>query len=164
MTFLIVFLIENTHNRDTAALQIKIDQLGWPVEDPHNALLDLEKLDDDILDGLRKRYERLASKARPRASRAANSTPIGPRSSLSDREWFGAERSMRGHPVVKGRTVDLFRTPAVYWISTCARSPVGPRASIRTRRGKPCGTEPASVPIRVERAAGLRSLLRISTD
>jgi low affinity Fe/Cu permease len=64
VTFLMVFLIQNTQNRDTAALQIKIDELIRAVEGAHNALLDLEELDDDVLDALRKRYERLATKAR----------------------------------------------------------------------------------------------------
>lgn len=64
VTFLMVFLIQNTQNRDTAALQIKIDELIRAVDGAHNALLDLEELDDDILDNLRARYGRLATKAR----------------------------------------------------------------------------------------------------
>src|SRR5438093_8851776 len=64
ITFLMVFLIQNTQNRDTAALQIKIDELIRATEGAHNALLDLEELDDDILYRLRTRYERFATQAR----------------------------------------------------------------------------------------------------
>lgn len=64
ITFLMVFLIQNTQNRDSAALQIKVDELIRAVEGAHNALLDLEELDDEVLDGMRRRYEKLAVRAR----------------------------------------------------------------------------------------------------
>src|SRR5215217_7476359 len=64
ITFLMVFLIQNTQNRDTEALQIKLDELIRAVENAHNALLDLEELDDDELDLIRKDYLELAKKAR----------------------------------------------------------------------------------------------------
>lgn len=64
VTFLMVFLIQNTQNRDTEALQIKIDELIRATENAHNALLDLEELDEQKLDKFRKRYEALAKEAR----------------------------------------------------------------------------------------------------
>jgi len=64
ITFLMVFLIQNTQNRDTEALQIKMDELIRAMENAHNALLDLEELDDDELDLIRKDYLELAKKAR----------------------------------------------------------------------------------------------------
>ena len=64
ITFLMVFLIQNTQNRDTEALQIKLDELIRAVESAHNALLDLEELDDDELDLIRKDYLDLAKTAR----------------------------------------------------------------------------------------------------
>jgi low affinity Fe/Cu permease len=64
ITFLIVFLIQNTQNRDTEAIQIKLDELIRAVESAHNALLDLEELDDDELDAIRKDYLELAKVAR----------------------------------------------------------------------------------------------------
>ncbi len=64
ITFLMVFLIQNTQNRDTEALQIKMDELIRAVENAHNALLDLEELDDEELDRIRKDYLELAKKAR----------------------------------------------------------------------------------------------------
>jgi len=64
ITFLMVFLIQNTQNRDTEAIQIKLDELIRALESAHNALLDLEELDDDELDLIRKDYLDLAKKAR----------------------------------------------------------------------------------------------------
>src|SRR5207342_3233875 len=64
ITFLMVFLIQNTQNRDTQAMQIKLDELIRVVEGAHYALLDLEELDEDTLDRFRTRYEALAEKAR----------------------------------------------------------------------------------------------------
>jgi low affinity Fe/Cu permease len=64
ITFLMVFLIQNTQNRDTAAIQIKLDELIRATQGAHNALLDLEELDEDALAAFRLRYERLAAAAR----------------------------------------------------------------------------------------------------
>jgi low affinity Fe/Cu permease len=64
VTFLMVFLIQNTQNRDTYALQVKLDELIRAMEGAHNALLDLEELDEVQLDRIRANYEKLAEKAR----------------------------------------------------------------------------------------------------
>jgi low affinity Fe/Cu permease len=64
ITFLMVFLIQNTQNRDTEAMQIKLDELIRATQGAHNALLDLEELDEAELDEFRTRYERLAQTAR----------------------------------------------------------------------------------------------------
>ena len=64
VTFLMVFLIQNTQNRDSAAMQIKLDELIRAVAGAHNALLDLEELDERSLDRVRERYEALARRAR----------------------------------------------------------------------------------------------------
>ena len=66
ITFLMVFVIQNTQNRDTAAMHIKIDELIRVTQRPRNVLLDLEELDDRTLDLLRKDYEKLAHKAKSR--------------------------------------------------------------------------------------------------
>jgi low affinity Fe/Cu permease len=63
VTFLVVFLIQNTQNRDGAALQIKLDELIRAMEGAHNAFLDLEELPEDQLEVFRKRYQELARKA-----------------------------------------------------------------------------------------------------
>jgi low affinity Fe/Cu permease len=64
VTFLMVFLIQNSQNRDSEAVQIKLDELIRAIEGAENALLDLEELDECELDEMRKRYLRLAEQAR----------------------------------------------------------------------------------------------------
>ena len=64
ITFLMVFLIQATQNRDTEALQVKIDELIRATEGAHNVLLDLEELDEIELDRIRGAYENLAAEAR----------------------------------------------------------------------------------------------------
>jgi low affinity Fe/Cu permease len=64
ITFLMVFLIQNTQNRDTEAIQVKLDELIRATQGAHNALLDLEELEEESLDAFRARYEALAAAAR----------------------------------------------------------------------------------------------------
>ncbi len=64
VTFLMVFLIQNTQNRDTAAMHIKLDELIRAIDGAHNALLDLEEMEDKDLDLMRKDYEKLAADSR----------------------------------------------------------------------------------------------------
>ena len=64
VTFLMVFLIQNTQNRDTEAMQIKLDELINAVKGANNALLDLEELDEKTLDSIRRHYLSTAAKAR----------------------------------------------------------------------------------------------------
>src|SRR4030042_7208750 len=61
VTFLMVFLIQNTQNRDTEAIQVKLDELIRATNGAHNALLDLEELDEETLNAFRTKYEALAS-------------------------------------------------------------------------------------------------------
>jgi len=64
VTFLMVFLIQNTQNRDTEAIQLKLDELIRATQGAHNALLDLEEIDDERLAAYKKIYCRLAAEAR----------------------------------------------------------------------------------------------------
>src|SRR5688500_5101529 len=64
VTFLMVFLIQNTQNRDTEALQVKLDEIIRSLDGAHNALLDLEDLDEVELSKIRQTYVALADKAR----------------------------------------------------------------------------------------------------
>ncbi len=68
VTFLMVFLIQNTQNRDTEAIQIKLDELIRATQGAHNALIDLEELEGDQLDAFQARYQSLATAARLRLS------------------------------------------------------------------------------------------------
>ena len=64
VTFLMVFLIQNTQNRDSQALQLKLDELIRVTRGAHNALLDLEELEDEELALIRRQYGDLAARAR----------------------------------------------------------------------------------------------------
>ena len=64
VTFLMVFLIQNTQNRDSEAMQVKLDELIRATKGAQNALLDLEELEEEELDVIRDRYERIAERAR----------------------------------------------------------------------------------------------------
>ena len=59
VTFLMVFLIQNTQNRDARAIHLKLDELIRSVHAAHNDMIDIEKLSDDELRELAKRYERI---------------------------------------------------------------------------------------------------------
>jgi low affinity Fe/Cu permease len=64
VTFLMVFLIQSTQNRDTEAIQVKLDELIRAVGHARNELLDLEELEECDLDELKKTFTELAKKAR----------------------------------------------------------------------------------------------------
>ena len=64
VTFLMVFLIQNTQNRDSAAVHLKLDELIRAAAGAQDALLDLEELAEPDLERLRARYEALARRAR----------------------------------------------------------------------------------------------------
>jgi low affinity Fe/Cu permease len=64
VTFLMVFLIQNTQNRDSEAMHVKLDELIRATKGAHKALLDLEELEDEELDAKHAEYEELAKKAR----------------------------------------------------------------------------------------------------
>jgi low affinity Fe/Cu permease len=64
ITFLMVFLIQNTQNRDTEAIQLKLDELIRATQGAHNALLDLEELEQENLHAFKTKYLKLAKAAR----------------------------------------------------------------------------------------------------
>ena len=64
VTFLMVFVIQNTQNRDGEAVQIKLDELIRAIDGAHNSLLDLEELTEGELDHVRNEYLDLAEEAR----------------------------------------------------------------------------------------------------
>jgi low affinity Fe/Cu permease len=64
ITFLMVFLIQSTQNRDSEAMQVKLDELIHVMKGAQNALLDLEELEEEELDHIREGYQRIAERAR----------------------------------------------------------------------------------------------------
>jgi low affinity Fe/Cu permease len=76
VTFLMVFLIQNTQNRDSEAMQVKLDELIRVIEGAHNALLDLEELEEKDLDRIRDSYEKLAERARADMQHGKDDTDV----------------------------------------------------------------------------------------
>jgi low affinity Fe/Cu permease len=64
VTFLMVFLIQNTQNRDAQAIQVKLDELIRCTTGAHNALLNLEELEEDELSAICVEYKKIAERAR----------------------------------------------------------------------------------------------------
>jgi low affinity Fe/Cu permease len=76
VTFLMVFLIQNTQNRDSRAMQLKLDELIRATEGAHNAVLDLEELTEEDLMRIRQLYCALAARARTNLERGLLDTDI----------------------------------------------------------------------------------------
>lgn len=79
VTFLVVFLIQNTQNRDAKAIHLKLDELIRSHSPAHNDMIDIEKLSDEELDELEKRYAAIREQKTPelgkgQADRAKNQT------------------------------------------------------------------------------------------
>ena len=76
VTFLMVFLIQNTQYRDTEAVQVKLDELLRVTRGAHNSLLDLEELEDAELDKMKVVYQAIAERARERIRRGLPDTNV----------------------------------------------------------------------------------------
>jgi low affinity Fe/Cu permease len=76
VTFLMVFLLQNAQYRDSEAIQIKLDELIRAMEGAHNALLELEELDQKDLDRVKAEYRKLAEKARKDLKRGKGDTDV----------------------------------------------------------------------------------------
>ena len=63
VTFLMVFLIQNTQNRDAKAVHLKLDELIRAIKDAHNELVDLEDLSDEELEKLEEQFRRMRARA-----------------------------------------------------------------------------------------------------
>ena len=77
VTFLMVFLIQNTQNRDSEAIHVKLDELILTIEGAHNALLDSEDLDENELVKIRSRYSKIALQARTDLEKRKPATGVG---------------------------------------------------------------------------------------
>jgi low affinity Fe/Cu permease len=74
ITFVMVFLIQNTQNRDSAAMQLKLDELIRAIDGAHNGLLDLEELSGEDLARIRAGFEALARESRENLKRGLRDT------------------------------------------------------------------------------------------
>jgi len=78
VTFLMVFVIQNSQNRDSEAIQVKLDELIRALDGAQNKLLDLEELEQEEITRIRKEYRRLAAQARSSNGRASDCPPAPP--------------------------------------------------------------------------------------
>ena len=76
VTFLMVFLIQNTQNRDSEAIQVKLDELIRLSKGGHNVLLDLEELEEEELDRIRASYHKIAEEAREKLHNGLGDTDV----------------------------------------------------------------------------------------
>lgn len=67
ITFLMVFLIQNTQNRESKAIQLKLDELVRSIKDARDSFIDLEDLSDEELSRLQEQFEKLQKKANDRS-------------------------------------------------------------------------------------------------
>jgi len=72
VTFLMVFLIQNTQNRDARAINLKLDELIHSIDKAKNQMIDIESLSDLDLDELSERYQKLRSERQTRQSRKSS--------------------------------------------------------------------------------------------
>jgi low affinity Fe/Cu permease len=77
VTFLMVFLIQNTQNRDSEAMHLKLDELIRATKGAQSALLDLEELDQKELDRIREKYKKLANEGRGSLQEEVTSEEVG---------------------------------------------------------------------------------------
>jgi low affinity Fe/Cu permease len=75
VTFLMVFLIQNTQNRDARAIHLKLDEIIRSIKHAHNEMIDIEKLSDDELESLAKTYENLRAESERRRKTTKNKIP-----------------------------------------------------------------------------------------
>jgi len=79
VTFLMVFLIQNTQNRDAKAAHLKLDEIIRALKGARNELIDLEKLADEDLSSLEKQFERVRKKAERKGNNTGGKTRAKPR-------------------------------------------------------------------------------------
>jgi low affinity Fe/Cu permease len=71
VTFLMVFLIQNTQNRDARAIHLKLDEIIRSIRHAHNEMIDIEKLSDEELETLSAHFEEIRAKCEERKQRRA---------------------------------------------------------------------------------------------
>ncbi len=94
ITFLMVFLIQNSQNRDSEAIQIKLDELIRSIDGAHLALLDLEEMDVKDLDRICRDYRALAQQARRDLGQGKSDTDVR---EVGSTHRDALSRKARGH-------------------------------------------------------------------
>ena len=74
VTFLVVFLIQNTQNRDARAIHLKLDEIIKSIDQAHNEMIDIEHLSDDELQTLADKYQKVREECDNRNTRRKKST------------------------------------------------------------------------------------------
>ena len=95
ITFLMVFLIQSTQNRDSQAIQVKLDEIIRSIEGAHLALLDLEELEEKDLDSICKDYRELARQARRDLREGKSDTDVRDVGSTRRKELAEKRRSTK---------------------------------------------------------------------
>jgi low affinity Fe/Cu permease len=78
VSMLMVFLIQNTQNRDSSALQLKVDELLRAVRGAQNTFINLEALNQEDLEGLKRKYAELAESARSQSDVTLPDASVSP--------------------------------------------------------------------------------------
>ena len=78
VSMLMVFLIQNTQNRDSSALQLKVDELLRAVRGAQNTFINLEALNQEDLEGVKRKYAELAAAARTQSDVTLPDTSVSP--------------------------------------------------------------------------------------
>jgi len=86
VTFLMVFLLQNTQNRDAKAINLKLDELIYSISSAKDQMIDIEKLSDRELDHLASKYEKIRARHLERTGRSSDATEPPPLDSRSRRE------------------------------------------------------------------------------
>ena len=76
VTFLMVFLIQNTQNRDARAINLKLNELIYAIDAAGDQMMDIESLSDEELDRLQKKYEKIRAECIQRNGRAKNGKQV----------------------------------------------------------------------------------------
>jgi low affinity Fe/Cu permease len=101
VTFLMVFLIQNTQNRDARAIHLKLDELIRGVKGARNNLLNLEELTDEEMEELRQQFEHLRERAAHKAAHHHADHAQAAADKADDAARRAEERAARAHDAVR---------------------------------------------------------------
>jgi low affinity Fe/Cu permease len=140
VTFLMVFLIQNTQNRDAKAVHLKLDEVIRALKGARNQLVDLENLSDEDLKKREKQFQHLAEKGEREGGRSRDGTPVKRRvapSSSGGRFRFsglaGSQKNFAARAQPKNLTPTAIRFTRVTTATSVPDEPVTPVCPILAR-------------------------------